>query len=176
MFDLITGFLIKPTRRSWKQHVELQVEKCSRACNMGRPMLKRVLGHMRTAKAQIRAFTVREKNYRILHNEWIYSKGNQSTITSPDSMSKIRKYSCTNSPSLGCCVLWVTEQTTSLLFFLIDQHVGVLKIKSLFCFLLISGKQVNLSTPLRSEPTWAVTDRCLLWQTTAGKGAGHGHV
>ena len=40
---------------------------------------------------------------------------------------------------------------------LIDQHVVVLKIKSLFCFLLISGKQVNLSTPLRSEPTWAVT-------------------
>ena len=38
---------------------------------------------------------------------------------------------------------------------LVDQHVGVLKIKSLFCFLLISGKQVNLSTPLRSDPTWA---------------------
>ena len=40
---------------------------------------------------------------------------------------------------------------------LTEQHVGVLKFKSLFCFLLISGKQVNLSTPLRSEPTWAVT-------------------
>ena len=45
---------------------------------------------------------------------------------------------------------------------LIDQHVGVLKIKSLFCFLLISGKQVNLSTPLKSEPTWAVTG--MNWQ------------
>ena len=81
---------------------------------------------------------------------------NQSTITSPDSLSKIRKYSRTNSPSLGCCVLcqsdWADYFTVNLL---IDQHVGVLKIKSLFCFLLISRKQVNLSTPLRSEPTWS---------------------
>ena len=52
---------------------------------------------------------------------------------------------------------------------LIDQHVGVLKIKSLFCFLLISGKQVNLSTPLRSEPTWAVTGtRNLNWCELTG--------
>ena len=31
-----------------------------------------------------------------------------------------------------------------------------------FCFLLISGKQVNLSTSPRSEPTWAVTG--MNWQ------------
>ena len=99
----------------------------------------------------------RRKHKFCLHN-W-----NQSTITSPDSLSKIRKYSRTNSPSLGCCVLcqsdWADYFTVILL---IDQHVGVLKIKSLFCFLLISGKQVNLSTPLRSEPTWAVTG--MNWQ------------
>ena len=41
-------------------------------------------------------------------------------------------------------------------------RVCFVKIKSLFCFLLISGKQVNLSTPLRSEPTWAVTG--MNWQ------------
>ena len=88
---------------------------------------------------------------------------NQSTISSSDSLSKIRKYSRTNSPSLGCCILcqsdWADYFTV---FLLIDQHVGVLKIKGLFCFRLISGKQVNLSTPLRSEPTWAVTG--MNWQ------------
>ena len=85
---------------------------------------------------------------------------NQSTISSPDLLSKIRKYSRTNSPSLACCVLcqsdWADYFTVILL---IDQHVGVLKIKTLFCLLLISGKQVNLSTPLRSEPTCAVTGK-----------------
>ena len=103
-----------------------------------------------------------KKTEVVQSKQWKY-KWNQSTITSPDSLSKIRKYSRTNSPSLGCCVLcqsdWADYFTVILL---IDQHVGVLKIKSLFCCLLISGKQVNLSTPLRSEPTWAVTG--MNWQ------------
>ena len=70
---------------------------------------------------------------------WIWSLQfiwNQFTISSPDSLSKKRKYSRTNSPSLGCCALcqsnWADYFTVILL---IDQRVDFWKLRVFFFFL-----------------------------------------
>ena len=86
---------------------------------------------------------------------------------------RIRKYSRANSPLLGWCVLckndWADYFTVTLL---IGQHVGVLKLKSLFLF-PFDFRQID--EPKHIPTKWFYmgrkmvrNDRCLLWQTTAG--------
>ena len=83
---------------------------------------------------------------------------NQSKLSSPDSLSSTGKYSRTNTPSLGCCVLCQSDWADYFgVTCLIEQHIGALIIKSVL-FPLDFRK---IGEPKHTPKKWAYVGRNL---------------